>query len=240
MSCSRLLVFRTAGLPLKDCGVAQQLDPVTRSDYTTSTGARLSAGSADPRCTECRPESPLSGPSFRRGLGQAHSSHATSDSRGGPIPSRASRGTITSRNNSIAPANAVLARQINRKARRDPTSPSAGKLVGHWLGYRLARRDIDLPGRLGDIVERVVPAVEYAMCFSADDHRGGHDADRRLTRAARGGPAAPRAVPAGDGLPDRPRLPAREGVRRPVPDPRSTAASRATASSWATAASRGT
>ena len=35
-----------------------------------------------------------------------------------------------SRNDSIASANAELARQINQEARRDPTSPYAGKLVG--------------------------------------------------------------------------------------------------------------
>jgi hypothetical protein len=33
-------------------------------------------------------------------------------------------------NDSIASANAELARQINQEARRDPTSPYAGKLVG--------------------------------------------------------------------------------------------------------------
>jgi hypothetical protein len=35
-----------------------------------------------------------------------------------------------SRNGSIASANETLARQINQDARRDPTSPYAGKLVG--------------------------------------------------------------------------------------------------------------
>jgi hypothetical protein len=35
-----------------------------------------------------------------------------------------------SRNDSIASANAELARQINQEARRDSTSPYAGKLVG--------------------------------------------------------------------------------------------------------------
>ncbi len=35
-----------------------------------------------------------------------------------------------SRNGSVASANAALARQINQEARRDPTSPYAGKLVG--------------------------------------------------------------------------------------------------------------
>ena len=34
------------------------------------------------------------------------------------------------RNDSIASANAELARRINHEARRDPTSPYAGKLVG--------------------------------------------------------------------------------------------------------------
>jgi hypothetical protein len=39
-----------------------------------------------------------------------------------------------SRNDSIACANAELARQINQEARRDPTSPYARKLVGIATG----------------------------------------------------------------------------------------------------------
>jgi len=46
-----------------------------------------------------------------------------------------------SRNDSNASANAELARQINQEARRDPTSPDAGKLVGIANGQVVVAAD---------------------------------------------------------------------------------------------------
>jgi len=72
------------------------------------------------------------------------------------------------RNDSIASANAELARQINQEARQDPTSPYAGKLVGTANGQVVVVADTwqEVAKRLRQ--EEPDPTKCYGIDASAD------------------------------------------------------------------------